>query len=392
MISRSVLPSPVTDTRSCPWRRCLCFLLLLVCLPASLQARSLNETMADIGTHMLKLYPVILRQGPLDREQRQLLLDGLPELEALFNEAEPHIRKRSAGYLISYKYLLQHLQRASMAARRGDFNFVRSQLYEIGTICSSCHTQDTRLRSLFSGTGRGLFSDDFAYAEFNFFTRNYAQAVEYYDRYLRQGRPITEWQLIQPLQRLVTIYAQVYNNPGQGAKRLAEYTDIPGHSDATRKQLRGWIRGLRDLDQEGAGQRDVVNLEELQKEVHRFLGRELQFPGHLSAGPEQQVQRVWLRGLLYRYLATVKDRDQVPQLLYWLALSNRAIGYEYYFSLADLYLKECVMSWPKHPVAHKCFIEYRTYIDHAYGGSGGSYIPEEVEQELDAMTRALGKN
>lgn len=380
---------PATVFRAFRFTAAATLLLLPALWAVAAEPRSLNETMSDIGSEILRIYPMILQQRPFDGKQKQILRDSLPRLEGLFREAAPHIERKASTYQISYRYLLEHLQRTTRATRRNDFDFVRSQLYELGTICSSCHTQDQRLRSLFARVGADQFVDAFSYAEFGFFTRNYSQAVEYYDRYLRQGRPATEWNLVRPLQRLVTIYAQIYNNPKLGAKKLATYLDLPGHTDPTRKQLRGWIRGLKALDKAGVAGKGLPDFAGIEQEVGHYLDRELKHPGHTSATAEEEVQRIWLRGQLYRYLATVRDEEQIPKLLYWLALSNRAIGYEYYFSLADLYLKECVMSWPQHPWARKCYVEYRTYVDHAYGGSGGDFIPEEVAQELAAMSKAL---
>ena len=78
-------------------------------------------------------------------------------------------------------------------------------------------------------------------------------------------------------------------------------------------------------------------------------------------------------------------------LLYWLAVVDRSIAYNFYFSLADLYLKQCVLKYPSHPYARHCFNEYGLYVDHMYVQQGEK-IPPGIQQELRQMQNALSKN
>jgi hypothetical protein len=70
---------------------------------------------------------------------------------------------------------------------------------------------------------------------------------------------------------------------------------------------------------------------------------------------------------------------------------DRSIAYNFYFSLADLYLKQCVLKYPEHSYAQRCFDEYENYVDYNYV-QYGEKIPPGIQQELIQMRKALQDN
>ena len=62
----------------------------------------------------------------------------------------------------------------------------------------------------------------------------------------------------------------------------------------------------------------------------------------------------------------------------------------FYFSLTELYLKQCVLKYSKDPFEHRCFDEYQAYTEHTYTRAGRS-IPREIQQEINVMRKAIGK-
>jgi len=101
------------------------------------------------------------------------------------------------------------------------------------------------------------------------------------------------------------------------------------------------------------------------------------------------VQRVWLRGQLYHYLNDKPKPDEIPKILYWLAVADRSIAYNFYFSMTDLYLKHCVLKYPKHPYAPRCYHEYREYVAYNYTRNGMP-VPAGIKKEISEMQVKLG--
>ncbi len=350
---------------------------------------TLNQVMSEIGKVMVDLYPLIVARRNINDMEKFEMEQSVAQLIVLFKLAKPFIIQKSEPYQFSYDYILDYLQETKQAFEKENYRYARSNLYTLGTICSSCHTQDARLRTLFSGTNRSHFQDDYSYAEFNFSTRHYDEAIKYYNKHLNADDMKTELDIVRPLQRIITVYTQVLNKPGEGAKQLRKYLDLKSHSRTTKEHLAQWILGLDDLQSSGASKVKNIDFQTLENYVKEYFGdlNDL-LPGVMST-PRQEVSRVWLRGVLYKYLNGHPENDEIPKIIYWLALCDRSIDYNYYFSLSDLYLKQCVVKHPHHPYAKRCFNEYREYVTFSYTGSAGTFIPPDVQQQLDELQNLL---
>lgn len=367
--------------------------LLMLLLPIVVQAASsysnINQVMSQIATTMEDIYPLIVRQGTLEKHELQRLHAGVKKLNELFVAARVFIKQKPETYQISYQLILEYLGDTLKAFDAKKLELARARLYAVGPICSSCHTQDTRLRTLFAGSSRAAFNSDMDYAEFSFLTRNYQEAQKFYEKYLRENEKLTELQLITPLQRIIIMYTQIDPQPVKGAALLNQWLQHPAHSDSTRETLSDWIAGLQDLQKSPyftSKQADFSGLKQLMKKIMGDLNRPLE---EVYLPPKEEISRIWLRGQVFHYLNSGSQKNERARLLFWLALLDRSVGYDYYFSLADLYLKQCMHSHSGEPMAARCYQEYEAYLNFAYSGSGGIFIPEEVELELEDLRLML---
>lgn len=356
---------------------------------ATASAKTLNESMSAIGSEMARCFPLILAQRELSVVEKTSISNCVEKLKTLFNEVEPYIRKKSETYQISYQFVTEHLKDTSEALKTADFDFIRYRLRTLGAICTSCHTQDKQLRTLFAGTTRQQFDNDNSFAEFNYLTRNYEQAEKYYDQFLRADAAMTELELIKPLHRIAIIYTQIYNRPGDGANVLEKYKDLKNHTGATRKSVAGWITGLRELENAGAGKLNKLDFQTLEGYVTKYLVTTEIMPAIIYSTPIEEMNRIWLRGQLFQYLNNQPRADEIAKILYWLSIIDRAIGYDFDFSLAEYYLKHCIYNHSQDPYAHRCYEEYKHYVTFFYSGVLETELPIEVDRELTRMRKAL---
>ena len=371
--------------------------IVLVCLitfastaqasPAPEQ-ENLNQIMTNIGNIMVEIYPLVVAKRPLEKQEIRTIDKALIGLSDLFAAAKPFIKEKSDGYQISYSFVTEYLKVVKTELNNHHIDYARSHLYALGEICTTCHTQDTTLRTLFSGTTRDHFDNDFTYAEFNYMTRNYDEAVKYYEKHLASPDKKTEIEIIQPLQRIITVYTQVNNNPADGIAKLKKYQALKDHSIDTEIQLKNWIRGLEQLNDSGLIKDKPVTFDEIKLYTSKYLGELDQLNIEIYSNAKQEVQRVWLRGQLYHYLNGNPGANEIPMILYWLSVADRSIAYNYYFSMTDLYLKQCVLKYPEHRYAHRCYREYREYVDHTYTRKGEP-IPEGIKKELRELKMKL---
>ena len=352
------------------------------------QQDNLNQIMTKIGKTMVDIYPLVVAKRSLKQTEIKVIENALVSLSKLFTAAKPFIRQKSDGYQVSYEFVSEYLKVVKSVLVSQHIDNARSHLYALGEICTTCHTQDTTLRTLFSGTARDQFDTDYAYAEFNYMTRNYNEAVKYYEKHLQSPERKTEIEMIQPLQRIITIYTQVNNKPAEGITLLKKYLKLKDHTMDTEIQLENWIRGLEQLNSSGLINDKAVTFDALIAYTKKYLGDLDKLNIEIYSNAKQEVQRVWLRGQLYHYLNGKPAADEIPMILYWLSVADRSIAYNFYFSMTDLYLKQCVMKYSEHPYAHRCYREFREYVDYTYTRSGDP-IPAGIKKELREMKMKL---
>lgn len=372
------------------------WLCLVICLSSyaamASDEKSLNKLMSEIGNDMLSLYPIVVSADlPTEKDKAQIRNKTASLLES-FRQAGPFFGEKSRTYKLSYSLILDYLEDTQLSIDRDKWQAVTLRLSSLGEICTSCHTQDTKLRTLYAGTGREAFPNDLAYAEFNYFTRNYIQAERFYSRFLKNADKQDDAGILLVFQRLITIYAQIYNLPGDGADKLQTFLHQLESRGINTGDLVPLVFGMKTLQKSGLSKVDDVEFGDLKKYVRKYLGP---LDGPLSSfvvRPEEEVERVWLRGLLFHYLNRQAANDEIPPILFWLSVTDRSLEYNYFYSLADMYLKECVISYRDHPYAEKCYREFREYMLFSYTGSAGEFLPPEVEDELKDLRERLDIN
>jgi hypothetical protein len=349
-------------------------------------AVSVNEIMLEIGQTMEGLFPTLFDEKTMEQPAGQKELhDAVKKLDALFNEARPHFDIKSPTYRISFDVIHAQLTGAMVAMKYDNYRHATNIVKEFVSICSSCHMQDSKLRTLFGDVSRKQFRSDMQFAEFNYMTRNYDTAITYYEKHLESVKEPTEIELMTVMKRILTVNTQVYNRPQDAIKELDQLKDYPGHTKFSKKNLDEWLAGLKELEKQQLSKVTNPDFEQLKAHVNTILGP-LDDPGTADfPSKKEKVARVWLRGRLYHYLNTVPPREEIPVILYWLSIVDRSIDYSFYYSLADMYLKECMLQYTSHPYAQKCYDEYETYITFSYSGSRGTDIPDDIADELKAL-------
>jgi CII-binding regulator of phage lambda lysogenization HflD len=348
-------------------------------------AKSLNETMVSIGYTMEGLFPILFDKQEADKKQQQQLTDSVEKLIVLFDRSKPHINAKSPTYRISFDVIKTQLTHARSANKYKNFNYTKSILKDITSVCASCHTQDTKIRTLFPNIKRDAFGSDYEYAEFSYMTRNYKTAVEYLTKFLDANTEVDEAELLSIMKQMITIYIQIYYQPDDAIALLNRLNKYKHHTKFSKKTLEEWLAGIAELKKDKDSLKTIKNIDQLNIEVHKILG-ELSEPGSAQfPNKRERIARLWLRGALYHYLNSRPPREEVPIILYWLAIVDRSINFSVYYSLSDMYLKECVLKYTSHPYAQKCFDEYKENIILSYSGSRGTDIPEDIQNELNAL-------
>jgi len=316
--------------------------------------------------------------------------EELKELSKLTKKAKHQSLLNSPNFTFSRKVLENHISEVERAFRMGNKDYARWMLNSTTSICMSCHTQfpDKAMGATLPDTGTGTtFSD----AEFLFATRRFDAASGIYKK-LIAGFPDNKLKvndLETSLRRLVAFHARVKRDPKVGVEDMEEALKNKNIPEYLRRDVAAWKVLFDKWNTESDIDPKKVSPEELTKWVKKQFEKTL-WDRMVPASDPRTVTYLRVSGILYEYLHYHPRTEITPKILYWLAKSEYRIGSNFFYSLGDLYLKDCMQKYSKDPIAKQCFFEYEKNLLLSYTGSRGTYVPPDVARELRELRALVG--
>jgi|GEM_PF-1145596 hypothetical protein len=314
-------------------------------------------------------------------------------------EIEAHLRKfsdlaktashdRTLGqenFKFSRLVLQQQIVEVERAFRLGNKSYARWQLGTTVGVCMNCHTQMPTRSARFGEFGNTqLFSSDFDRAEFLFTIKAFDQALPIYQKLL-QSSATPAAQKETALQRELVYYVRVKESPEQALSLLRTQGQDKSLPEYLKKNIAAWMTELAALSKE----KKLDPKKTSGKEISAYAQKHLQkWNKEMDQASEPKlINDLRVSGVLYQYLQSHPSSQETPEVLYWLALSERPLSHQFFYSLSDLFLLECMIKYPQAAVAEKCYQEYETQTVSGYTGSSGTHLPKEVREELNRLKK-----
>lgn len=330
-----------------------------------------------------------------DPKNEQQIVTYLKNIQKAFEDAGHISKLDTPGFRPSVRVIQSHLQETIDAFGHNNKLFARNRVRALGGVCMSCHTQlDSLPRSRFSKElsqiKREQFADRFEFAEFLFLIRQFSDARKNYERFIDEElfkeKAIKEKVAFQGpsskkidegVRRILAVLLKIEGNRDGALEFIDGMLEKESLNDALRIQLNGWKREVLEISKRVTGPTKPAD-------VKNFVNNNLKDKG-LS-----HMKLLWASGLLSQYLKNNSDNEVTPLILLWLARADRELNFSFYYSLAEVYLKECVETFSNNPYAKECVEEYVEYVRFSFTGSGGAKIPPEELKEI-ARLKALVK-
>jgi hypothetical protein len=336
---------------------------------------------------LIRLQPYMVSEKKFVDPTNAKEIQGYLDHFVLLSKRLPHTQRlNSSSFQIPAQALQAHLAKLSEVFREGRKPFARRMLNATMDGCSSCHTQvPSSPGPVWQFRENELHGNLFEQAEFLFATRHYDEALKKYDEFIRQSQKSNSPELKTALQRKLFIFVRVMRAPERGAESFQKDASF-SFAPHLKTEVQGWIGALKkvSLKKEDEAKLTAESLENLASQtIPPLLNGADQFK------PESLVMFLYTSGLIFNFINTHPEKDLTPDLLYWLALCDNHLTQNFFFSLTDLYLKECISRFPKSPTAKKCYNELESSTMLSYSGSGGLHLPTDVKQELDKYKKMI---
>jgi tetratricopeptide (TPR) repeat protein len=364
------------------------FFAVLLFLPPALAWSQVKPFMDQMFNQIFILKPFIVSEAafkdPKNFETIDKALVNMVEASRKINHDE---KIQRSGFQISAKVLTQQLNETEMVFKVGNKDYSMWMLKSTLGVCMNCHTQlpsvSTHLTTL---NQAHILSNPFEEAEFLFVIRNFDEAMKLY-RGALNGYPknvVSVDSLEKAIYRQLFYYVRVKRDFPELIKVLDEDLKNAQLPRNLQKKLEGLKAAAVSMKTEPYPVFTGTQEGELRKHVEGKLQAELS--GKFDFGsPRRELEYLKISSVLFEYLEQNPATPLKPDILYWLSFCESRYSHQLLYSMPELYLKQCVLEFPKNPVAKKCLTEYQDLVTMAYSGSGGTHVPPEVAKEIKVM-------
>jgi hypothetical protein len=334
----------------------------------------------------------------------------LNKIATAFKTAK-HVKDfRMPGFSPNFKVMKEHLDDTIMTFNSNNKTFARLRLNATTSICMSCHTQlpKDKMTSYILDTrkiNRKTFNNEYEYGNFQFLLRSYRSAISSYQRSVGQ-RLVKRKELLKikdilgsehehydkimfnSFKKILIIYAKILRSPEKAIKVFKKYINQKQLPKYMVNDLNSWVKHLNKWKDNESLSKKYANDAELQKFIKSYVlpieGKE-----ETIASGEFDVDLLVISGVLSNYLNENTKTELAPEILYWIGVTENRLGKNLFFTIGDLYLKECITRYPNSPTAKKCFQEYKNEVTFRFTGSIGTNIPASKQKELKRLENLI---
>ena len=364
--------------------------------------KTTKEAMNEIFSTFVSLLPYASNEMRFnDPNAEAYIKTKLLKLKTAFKNAK-HLKKISTpGFQPSFEIVTNHLEQTYENFSTQNKSFARTRLKQTAEMCISCHTQlpkgvSSTFRQ-FDTIKRDQFYNDYEYADYLFLIRNYSSAIVQYEKEIKsrlaknkalraiqnsKNTYYLDFTIEKSLKRILTIYTKVFYNPQKALTYLERYqgnTDLPNNLKNT---LTNWVVDLKRWKKDSFDG-SLKN----EKEFDNFVKK------HLDEsevdGDSSDVDFLVAAGALYRYVNRAPKSEKVPEVLFWLGRIDNELEHSYFYSLSELYLKNCIKNYPKSKFARKCYQQYKEILEIGFTGTSGTHIPKDELEVLNKLKSYL---
>ena len=356
-----------------------------------------KAVMGGIYSSFLKVIPYLYSDEnsiialKKDKAKKSELLKDLTDLSEFFQSAK-HIEYLSRpGFKPSLESMNSHLSDTINSVKSDNFIFAQKRLGAMASLCISCHSQlsSTGAQNAFgealSKTKREAFESDFAYGNYLYLIRQFDESEKYLnlsiERALSESR---SHELYSSLRRVISIHTKISFNFLKANNFINKYKNDKRMPSLAKATVTAWGKSLeewRDFNPSSVTSVDSF--------IKKYLSP-LEDIKEIKGLGDNDMTLLISSGILSKYLNDNPSTEYAPQILYWLSVAEKRLSNTFFFTLSDLYLKNCIKLYSTSPYARKCYNLYEENLEFGFTGSAGKDLPSEEKVEL-ARLRSLLK-
>lgn len=347
----------------------------------------MNRTFSSV----MDLLPFILDDKEFhEKKNHEKINTALKDLNKAFKNAGHDSLIKHDLFAPSYALVLQNLQESQNAFAKNKKEHSRWLVRETLALCMDCHTRlpTSHTSSFQNGEitfDKSVFKDKYDLGIGYLIVRRYVDAKESFTQSIQDKIIKKDFSaMILPFQQILLIETKVMKDPMKMVSIIDWYLEKKNLPSAVSEELMAWKKRLtiwKDEKTSGDPKND--------KELKAFINRRLMPLKSDSFNDSYKVDYLIGSGVLAHYYFENQNSTMAPEINYWLGWIEKRLKRNEFMSSGDLFLKQCIKRYPKHPVAKDCLEEYKESLMFDFSGSSGTHIPQDLQKELDRLIESV---
>jgi len=372
----------------------LAVLTLTLSLPASAQLRKWNQKMQELKSTFSEILPLVSSQTKLSPKELKKLEDATEKLTTLAHsinmspdtganplppESDPTLQYLSGLFDRQLKY-------ANRSLKAGQVAYARRVLSKTAGYCIACHTRHDK------GPDFPFFELEpnlkalslVERAELLAATRQFDKALDEFekaaaDKTLSKSRPF-EWE--RAVRQGVNLAVRVKTDPARTSKLIEKALTVEEAPQFFRRELQAWKESVGIWKTEAA--KEAKTEDELFEQAV-YLNGAARVKQTYPLDHAGDIYYLRASAAVHKLLSANPQGKHAAEALLLAGNAYRLLGEPIVTPLPELYFEACVRQSPHSQVARLCYERYEESIYFGYSGSGGTFIPENLQENMKEL-------
>lgn len=253
--------------------------------------------------------------------------------------------------------------------------------------CYACHTQKSLISTQLNFENGNHKASDFSKADYLFLVRNYDQALPLFEKLVIEypKNKLSVEDLQTSLRKILFYCVRVLHDDVKSIiiyDKLLKNSNLP---ESNRNTILAWKKYL--------SLKKYRIVEELfikdQKKLEALINEREKISDMYNVSEQKMIVDLETSHFLFKLLEQTNDKKLKPWLLYWAAQIDKNYRTSMFDTTAELYLRECIETYKKDPVAKKCFQSFKEMKVAAFTGARGTELPKSVELQINKYEELL---
>lgn len=354
---------------------------------------AVRHKMNTISGTIRNLGPYIASEQEFTKENNKKFIEqNLLNLTDLFKNLKVHPVISTQGLSLNQLVMTEQLQQTVTYFRAGKRSLARAKFTSALNLCIGCHAQSPgqELGKLFADKDiQKMKISLFEKAELYFITRDYDKAMELYNEFLSKVKKTDDDEFIyKALERELIYYVRIKKDFAAGKAQFDKHLKAKLFNEKITEEVSEWSRTLGGKTLWDGFNPEGTKEEEMEKFMKTFIADDEEGP-IFTVTNSSEVYDLNLSTILLDYYNAHPDTRLGGKILYWLAILDKRINDDLFFSIGDFYLLTCMEKYSKDPIAAECFDSYQEDLEINYLSKDKKEFPKDIIEKLNSLKKKI---